>query len=560
MLIILTFAKVFIVETMKRIVWNILWFCLLVLPFTGCREGKGTAATLMEAEALMYTLPDSALQILEAIPQPEQLTGQTQADYALLLTQARSRCRITATSDSLIRIATDYYRHSDDNAHKAKAFLYLGDVYMDMQNNVEAMKALKQAETMIEFCETNITPLIYSSLGYLNRRSANYELALVYYKKALNINLAHHYDEWSVGNLTNILNLPLPKVQDSASVYIKKLEDMLPNSRPDFQAKAYNNIGLYYEDMQQKELAVAYYQKAISTSTSVPYRAYSNLARIYDEQGYTTRADSLYQTALQTPVWATKARIYEALSKRYLDTENYLEAITALKHYQAATDSFYTHRQAQEIQELQAKYDYEVLAREKAETENHLYRIIFGGIGLFFAASVGAYWLYTHRKKNLKRIQEYIAEIELLAGERNKAEDEIQNLNQILSQGGALRDEVMQAKGKWTSLDDIRALGLYTRLCQNLQYYNPSSDYDALLHWVNITSNHFASRIMEKYPHLNSSDVTLCCLARMGYSNTQIAEILHVKPTSVSRYIYRTCAPLELPNSKESFLHFILSF
>ena len=79
----------------------------------------------------MYPSPDSALQMLEAIPNPERLTGQTQADYALLLTQARSRCRITATSDSLIRIATDYYRHSDNHARKAASQLYLADVYMD---------------------------------------------------------------------------------------------------------------------------------------------------------------------------------------------------------------------------------------------------------------------------------------------------------------------------------------------------------------------------------------------------------------------------------------------
>ena len=533
---------------------------LLVLCITACQKQCPAANKLLQAEALMYTHPDSALQMLEAIPNPEKLTRQEQADYALLLTQARSRCHITATSDSLIRIATNYYRHSDDHARKATALYYLGDTYIDMNNYIEAMKALKQAETMTEDCETNITPLIYSSLGYLNRKSGNYELALIYYKKALQINLAHHNDEWSISNLTNILNLPVPKMQDSVSVYIKQLEDMLPNARPDLQAKAYNNIGVYYKDIQKYEQAIAYFQKAIRTSISVPYRAYSNLARIYDEQGDRLRADTLFQVALQTPIWSTKARIYEALSNRYLKTENYPEAITALKHYQAATDSFYMHRQAQEIQELQAKYDYEVLAREKTEVENHLYRILLGGIGLLFAALVGAYRLYTQRKKNLKRIQECIAEIELLAGEKNKAEDEIQNLNQILSQGGALRDEMMQAKGKWTSLDDIRALGLYTRLCQDLQYYNPSSDYDALLHWVDITSNGFSTRIMEKYPHLSCSEVTLCCLARMGYSNIQISDILHVKPTSVNRYIYRICTALGLPNNKESFLKFILSF
>ena len=110
-----------------------LFLLLALMSFGSCNEPKHISEALYRAETLMYTSPDSALQILEAIPNPERLTGQTQADYALLLTQARSRCRITATSDSLIRIATDYYQHSDNHARKAKAFLYLGDVYMDMR-------------------------------------------------------------------------------------------------------------------------------------------------------------------------------------------------------------------------------------------------------------------------------------------------------------------------------------------------------------------------------------------------------------------------------------------
>ena len=76
---------------------------LLLLCITACQKQCPVASKLLQAEALMYTHPDSALQMLEAIPEPEKLTGQEQADYALLLTQARSRCHITATSDSLIR-------------------------------------------------------------------------------------------------------------------------------------------------------------------------------------------------------------------------------------------------------------------------------------------------------------------------------------------------------------------------------------------------------------------------------------------------------------------------
>lgn len=230
---------------MKHIVLTLL-LCFLTFSIAGCREGKDTAATLTEAEALMYTSPDSALLMLEAIPHPERLTGRKQADYALLLTQARSRCRITANSDSLIRIATDYYLHTDDNDRKATALYYLSDVYTDMGKYTEAIAPLKQAEEALKEVHPNIQSLVYSQLGYLNRKSGNYELALDYYVKTLRINITHHNDEWSVGNLTNILNLPLSKVQDSASFYIKQLEIMLPDARPDLQSKAYNNIGVFY--------------------------------------------------------------------------------------------------------------------------------------------------------------------------------------------------------------------------------------------------------------------------------------------------------------------------
>ena len=127
---------------MKHIVLTLL-VCFLTFSIAGCREGKDTAATLTEAEALMYTSPDSALQMLEAIPHPERLTGREQADYALLLTQARHRCNVIATSDSLIRIAIGYFEKEGNKPMSAKAWLYLGNVYIDKKDYSEATLALK---------------------------------------------------------------------------------------------------------------------------------------------------------------------------------------------------------------------------------------------------------------------------------------------------------------------------------------------------------------------------------------------------------------------------------
>ena len=549
-----------LINMMKQTIFFILLPFLLVLPFTGCQDRKNTATTLAEAEALMYTYPDSALQLLEAIQQPKQLTGQEQADYALLLTQARSRCRIIAASDSLIRISTDYYQDSNDNARKAKAFLYLGDVYMDMQNHVEAMKALKQAEEVLDNAEARTQSLVYSNLGYLNRKIANYELAWRYYQNALVIDKTNENSEWVVTNLINMLNLPLSEIQDSTIYYVHLLEKTLLSVNSELQTKAYNNIGVYYYKQKKKERAAYYFCKAIHASNANSYRAYLNLARIYDEEGNTARADSLYQVALQSPVWATRARIYEALYNRSLHAHRYQEATEYMKHYQQAADSFYTQRQAQEIQELQTKYDFEVLAREKAETENRLLRITIGGSLLLFLSILAVYYFkkkYTHQLQELENLIHQINELE---NKEKEMEDLVNTLNESLERSTVLSNEFLRVKGKWTDSEDILALGVYIRLKRDLSLYNPSSDLPLLRHWLDIVYNQFASRLTSEHQDLTVSELSICYLYRMGYSILEISQAMHVKTDSIKRYIYRACANMGIPQSREEFAKYILKF
>ncbi len=544
---------------MKRTLGYILCY-LLAFSFTGCQDRKGTAPILKEAEALMYTYPDSALQLLEAIQQPKQLTGQEQADYALLLTQARSRCRIIAASDSLIRIATDYYQDSNDNARKAKAFLYLGDVYMDMQNHVEAMKALKQAEEVLDDAEASTQSLVYSNLGYLNRKIANYELAWRYYQNALVIDKTNENSEWVVTNLINMLNLPLSEIQDSTIYYVHLLEKTLLSVNSELQTKAYNNIGVYYYKQKKKERAAYYFCKTIHASNANSYRAYLNLARIYDEEGNTARADSLYQVALQSPVWATRARIYEALYNRSLHAHRYQEATEYMKHYQQAADSFYTQRQAQEIQELQTKYDFEVLARKKTETENRLLRITIGGSLLLFLSLLAMYYFkkkYTHQ---LQELENLIRQINELENKEKDMEDLVSTLNESLERSTVLSNEFLRVKGKWTDSEDVLALGVYIRLKRDLSLYNPSSDLPLLGHWLDIVYNQFASRLTSEHRNLTVSELSICYLHRMGYSIQEMSQAMHVKTDSIKRYIYRACANMGIPQSREEFAKYISKF
>ncbi|MBE6275928.1 MAG: tetratricopeptide repeat protein [Bacteroides sp.] len=521
----------------------------LGLLMSNCKPDQGPTPVFAEAESLMYTHPDSALHLLQAIPTPEQLTGQAQADYALLMTQAKSRNRIYATSDSLIRIAVDYYQHSDEMGQKAKTLLYLGDVLMDMERYADATLPLKQAEELMEHVsDRQIQTMIYSNLGYLNRKAGDYELALSYYKKALAINRAYQDTDRIVSNLINIMNLPIPEFADSAENYICQLEQEISSARPDLQEKAYNNIGVYYKRHNQLKKAEQLFQKAVSISKEIPYHSFKNLADIYIAQEKHQQADSLYQLALNSPTWAIRVRIYEDLYKRKLELGQTEEAAHYMNAYIQAVDSFHTHRQANEIQAIQQKYDQEVILRQKDRIEIWLYRIVFSFLTLLGILTALAWYLKRRYKTKLQTLQEQINKITSSA-ESDKAE--ISKLNDLLAQSNVIKQAL-----QLSTLEDIQALEFYLRILQDSGSFHTKNDFESLKHWLDLSQNNFASRLKSIYPYLSPVELTICCLLRMGYSLKQISTMLKVQEETIRRNIYRACTHMNINGDKEKIKEF----
>ena len=516
---------------------------LLILTSTACQHRTPITSVFAEAESLMYIHPDSALKLLQAIPTPERLSGKEQADYALLLTQAKSRNQIYATSDSLIRIAVDYYQNSDEMGQKAKTLLYLGDVLMDMERYADATLPLKQAEELMKHVsDRQIQTMIYSNLGYLNRKAGDYELALSYYQKAIYINRLYGFTERLVSNIMNILNLPIKGPTDSITLYIKELEESLNTVSKKLQFQSYNNIGVYYKENKKLRQAESYFIKAIQIADETPYRSYKNLADIYIAQGKEHQADSLYNEALKSPVWATQAKVYENIYKRKLNLGLTEEATHYINQYVLAVDSFYSNREASQIQEIQQKYDQEVILRQKVQIEIWLYRIVFSFILIITITLIVAWNLDKKRQKQMLALQERISKI-TVSSEADKTE--ITKLNEMLIQNKLFKQAI-----QLSTLEDIQALEFYLRLLQSPLTYNPKNDLPLLQHWLNLAYNNFAIRWRNTYPNLTSTELTLCYLQRMGYTQKRMSTIMRVKEETIRRNIYRTCEHLNIQNDK----------
>ena len=134
---------------------------LLLLLLAGCRQQRAVSPRLVELDSLIAVAPDSAAALLEAIPSDSLRDPDNRAYHALLLTQARYKAYIPATSDSAINIALAHYSEGGDYDRRIRSLIYKGCVMTELGQPDSAMHWFKAAEAAAR-------PDDHANLGYVN--------------------------------------------------------------------------------------------------------------------------------------------------------------------------------------------------------------------------------------------------------------------------------------------------------------------------------------------------------------------------------------------------------
>lgn len=150
---------------------------VLSILLWGCDGSHSMDAVLTRAEQMIESAPDSALLILQSIEQPQRLRRKGAARYALVRTMAEVQCFHTITSDSLIRIAVDYY--GDDSAlQSALSYYCWGCVCASKGNDELAATAYLRAKSLFPDKHNRYYGLSSTNLAMLFYRNGMYEKAL----------------------------------------------------------------------------------------------------------------------------------------------------------------------------------------------------------------------------------------------------------------------------------------------------------------------------------------------------------------------------------------------
>ena len=134
-----------IFEQIKAIKNALFISALLTVLVSSCFS-SGIKKKLDIAESLLQPRPDSSLAIMESIDGNDLRTREEKARYALLMSAALDKNYVEVTSDSLIRIAVDYYSNRKDQQRRMMAYYYLGLVLDSAEDYTAAILSLEKAE------------------------------------------------------------------------------------------------------------------------------------------------------------------------------------------------------------------------------------------------------------------------------------------------------------------------------------------------------------------------------------------------------------------------------
>ena len=136
------YTELEISREMKKYILPTLLFCILV---TSCKKQYTRHPTILKAESIMTSSPKEAMKLLNTIPAPEKLSTGDYAAWCLQYIRSLNKQDSAIKSDSLIRIAVNYYENTSLYNYKGIAYYLLGCIYENRQETQAAMSEFKKA-------------------------------------------------------------------------------------------------------------------------------------------------------------------------------------------------------------------------------------------------------------------------------------------------------------------------------------------------------------------------------------------------------------------------------
>ena len=158
---------------------------IIAITTVSCGKIKEARHALNDIEAFINERPDSALAILDSFDTLLLNHKSIWAHHSLLHAQAKDKCYIDETNDSLMTQVVNYYEGKRDKEKRFKAYYYLGRIQYNAGDYAASMLSYTKAEQIIDNIDDDfIKGLLHAQLGILHHKYFDYQRSLESYDKA----------------------------------------------------------------------------------------------------------------------------------------------------------------------------------------------------------------------------------------------------------------------------------------------------------------------------------------------------------------------------------------
>lgn len=547
-------------------------------------------ASLLQIEQLMYERPDSAWKILQHMPSISQLRKEEQALHALLFTQAQYKNYIPVKSDSLLQIAEAYYRTSSDSLHKAWTLFYLAQYYRDSDEKEKALSYFQQANIASRNIENNqfkfLLNLHWANLlsdedaenkGIEKYQTANkYAILLKDTLKQIDL-----FERWGWCYLLN------GKYNQADSLFKEAMSLSMKTEIKFLEKNLLAQLATTAYLKKEYFLALNLINRSISLekdSTEL-YPLWANKANIflsmnqYDSVRTYLQKDirnsTLYQKAGKQKIW------YQYEEKM----NNLPKALEYSKRYAELLDTIYQKELSSKIIELQHKYDYSLIQSENKLLKIKRQRLYISLTAICMAVlTVAVIFFYKRREEKRKLAEQMRSKDDLMKEMRLQLQEKTIDLHaaqeKIIEKETALDKELSQRekmRSEYSSKEAamrkeilrhseiIRKMEQLNKMSQQDKIQNRSvvlsdEEQDNLAEIVNICYNNFTDRLWKKFPTLTKADISLCCLIKIGISNSNMLYLLDTSKVALKKRKNRLKHDKMGMDENDSLDEFIMEF
>ena len=553
---------------------------------------------LAKAEAMMYRYPDSALHILQGIQPDNPSNNEQYATWALLMTQAQYKNQIEQ-SDSLINIAYSYFINQDNAQRKALALYYKGILCHESHHAEDALSFYLEATTEIEKTnDYQLGFLINSEIGlmYLYRKLNDY--AMEYFEKAHHNAELSNNQTYIAFSFIYIARAFSQKKQYNKAIeyYEKAIKIGQVNNYPTILASAMNETSFLFLKTGENKKALQYAKDCIKIKKT-DQRIFS-LGDTYRYLKMYDSAYFYLNQACLSPNIHTARSAYQALYYISQEEKDYKKAVEYSNKLWFYQDSIGKTDRNKALIEMQEKYDQQKIINENNLSQIKKDRIIRNVlIALIILSFIIAITNYLYQRKIVSQKQEILEKEEKIRyftmkihenetlinrnkmrieeltiqmegsqeikeqwKEQNKIRQEIQQQNEMLKlENNKLQNHIsnyaQSLKEKSKELEAMEHLSeenqyLHKReafLCNQLinqtelfnklktTKYIDDQLWQEIKEKIDLLFDNYTKRLCHQIPSLTDGDIQICCLIKLRFSNGDIANMLAISPTSVSK-------------------------